>query len=55
MEHLATKQPGIGAKSASHEKYLTFKLGEESYGLNVLTVREIISLPNIPKLPQTVP
>lgn len=52
MEHLATKQPGNGAKSASHEKYLTFKLGEESYGLNVLTVREIISLPTITAVPQ---
>lgn len=33
-------------------KYLTFKLGEESYGIPVLKVREIIQLTPITKVPQ---
>lgn len=33
-------------------KYLTFKLGDESYGINVLKVREIIRLANITLVPQ---
>jgi purine-binding chemotaxis protein CheW len=36
------------------EKYLTFRLGDESYGLNVLKVREIIrhtAITGIPQLP----
>ena len=33
-------------------KYLTFKLGNESYGIDVLKVREIIRLANITPVPQ---
>lgn len=33
-------------------KFLTFQLGGECYGINVLTVREIISLPTITAVPQ---
>lgn len=33
-------------------KFLTFKLGQEAYALNVLSVREIISLPTITAVPQ---
>lgn len=35
-----------------NEKYLTFKLAAESYGLPVLKVREIIRMQNITQLPQ---
>lgn len=34
-------------------KYLTFKLGGEEYGLEILKVREIIGLMNITSVPQT--
>jgi purine-binding chemotaxis protein CheW len=33
-------------------KYLTFRLGHESYGLPVLKVREIIRLPDITSVPR---
>lgn len=33
-------------------KYLTFVLGEESYGIAVLKIREIIRLPDITAVPQ---
>jgi len=34
-------------------KYLTFKLGNEEYGLEILKVREIIGLMNITAVPRT--
>ena len=33
-------------------KYLTFSLGQESYGIEILKVREIIRLPDITPVPQ---
>lgn len=43
----------MGARGAiSVEKYLTFKLGSESYGIDVLKVREIIRLARITPMPQ---
>lgn len=40
------------AENAS-QKYLTFVLGDEEYGIDILRVREIIGLTNITKVPQT--
>lgn len=40
------------AENAS-QKYLTFVLGGEEYGIDILRVREIIGLPSITKVPQT--
>src|SRR6056297_293200 len=34
------------------EKYLTFRLGDEEYGLEILKVREIIGLMNITPIPR---
>jgi len=34
------------------EKFLTFKLGAESYGITVLSIREIIQFQNITPVPQ---
>ena len=34
-------------------KYLTFKLGEEGYGLEILKVQEIIGVQEITKIPRT--
>jgi len=45
----ATQSP-----ESSHDgKYLTFVLGEEEYGLEILKVREIIGLMEITTVPQT--
>lgn len=44
-----------GATTATGGKFLTFKLGAESYGINVLAVREIISLTAITAVPQMPP
>jgi len=45
-----------GAKFSANRiegKYLTFTLGEEGYGLEILKVREIIGLMEITSVPQT--
>lgn len=39
--------------SSNQEKFLTFKLGEEEYGQEILRVREIIGMIDITPLPQT--
>jgi purine-binding chemotaxis protein CheW len=43
--------PAAGEKSLAG-KYLTFRLGEESYGIAVLKIREIIKLTAITAVPQ---
>jgi len=48
----------IGKSKETHgvsetEKYLTFSLGDEQYGLDILRVREIIGLMDITKVPRT--
>ena len=47
----STVAPDRETKVASG-KYLSFKLGSESYGINVLKVREIIRLQPITQVPQ---
>ena len=43
------------ALSGKEEKYLTFSLGAEEYGLEILKVREIIGYMDITAVPQTPP
>ena len=43
--------PGIGLKLEG--KYMTFKLANEEYGLEILKVREIIGLMEITRVPRT--
>ena len=38
--------------SAAQDKYLTFSLGEEKYGLDILKVREINGMMNITPIPE---
>lgn len=46
--------PEAGSKARGHAgKYLTFVLGDEEYGLEILKVREIIGLMEITSVPQT--
>jgi purine-binding chemotaxis protein CheW len=40
------------ANTASDDKYLTFKLGKEAYGIGVLRIREIIRMLDITEVPQ---
>jgi len=42
----------VGAAKTGAGKYLTFSLGQESYGIEILKVREIIRLPDITPVPQ---
>lgn len=42
-----------GALGAKAGRYLTFQLGEESYGISVLKVREIIQMQPITSIPRT--
>jgi purine-binding chemotaxis protein CheW len=49
--------PSAVAREASElaGKYMTFKLDEEEYGLEILKVREIIGLMDITRVPRTPP
>ncbi len=42
-----------GASYAQTEKYLTFGMGNEQYGIEILKVREIIGLMDITRVPRT--
>jgi purine-binding chemotaxis protein CheW len=44
---------GVRDASALAGKYMTFKLAEEEYGLEILKVREIIGLMDITRVPRT--
>lgn len=45
----------VGKHTSMAGKYLTFRLGEESYGVSVTQVREIISMMGITHMPQMPP
>lgn len=49
---MATSQGVQGNSLAKEGKYLTFSLGKEDYGLEILKVREIIGMMNITSVPQ---
>ncbi len=49
-------QPGMGENEVGRRlagKYMTFKLANEEYGLEILRVREIIGLMDITRVPKT--
>ncbi len=48
-------QAGTGAIQRKESKYLTFALGKEEYGLEILKVREIIGVMQITAIPRTPP
>jgi purine-binding chemotaxis protein CheW len=50
----------LGAPTASHEagkpdEYLTFTLGGETYGVDILSVQEIMGMPQLTRLPLSPP
>ena len=49
----ATLEAPTGAKTNKGGKYLTFALGREEYGLEILKVREIIGYMDITAVPRT--
>ncbi len=50
-EHASTGTHGVTDQHAG--RYLTFRLAEEEYGLEILKVREIVSLQAITAIPGT--
>ncbi len=48
----ADAEAGSRAMAALAGKYMTFKLGDEAYGLEILRVREIIGLMEITRMPR---
>ncbi len=50
-----TKDAQKVAKKALAGKYLTFRLGDEEYGIGILKVKEIIGMMPITPIPQTPP
>jgi purine-binding chemotaxis protein CheW len=50
VEGPAAREREVGALAG---KYMTFKLAEEEYGLEILKVREIIGLMDITRVPRT--
>jgi purine-binding chemotaxis protein CheW len=53
MSSAVVKEPILKKNSAQEGKYLTFALGKEEYGLEILKVREIIGYMNITAVPRT--
>ena len=57
MNDITTTGPATDKKTAAGRnlagKYLTFRLAQEEYGLEILKVREIIGLMGITKVPRT--
>lgn len=54
----ATTEPGQephGSAQIKDDKYLTFTLADEEYGIGLLKVREIIGIMNITPMPHTPP
>ncbi len=49
----ATAQTSTGRSTGTAGKYLTFALGKEEYGLEILKVREIIGYMDITAVPRT--
>lgn len=49
--HSSIGESAVGAQLAG--KYMTFKLADEEYGLEILKVREIIGLMDITRVPRT--
>ncbi|HQH29022.1 MAG TPA: chemotaxis protein CheW [Oligoflexia bacterium] len=54
-EQTGTAEQQIAACSAKGGKYLTFQLGEEVYGIEILRVQEIIGMMTITPVPTTPP
>jgi len=48
-----TGRTAARSDDGNHDKFLTFCLGQEEYGLPILAVREIIGLIDVTPLPQT--
>src|ERR1043165_1328959 len=50
---VSSTRSGTRTEAANQEKFLTFCLGQEEYGLPILVVREIIGMIDVTPLPQT--
>ena len=48
-----TNRAAVRSDDGNHDKFLTFCMGKEEYGLPILAVREIIGLIDVTPLPQT--
>ena len=53
MSEMTTAQEGFNTLLEKEGKYLTFVLGDEEYGLEILKVREIFGYMNITAVPRT--
>jgi purine-binding chemotaxis protein CheW len=53
MGSTTLEAPGVAVAATRGGKYLTFALGKEEYGLEILKVREIIGWMDITALPRT--
>jgi purine-binding chemotaxis protein CheW len=53
QDYAAETDESVGGASAAAGKYLTFELGDEYYGLEILKVQEIIGMQPITRVPRT--
>ncbi len=53
MENTASSQPGIGAADGKCNQFLTFLIGEEEYGVDILRVQEIRGWDRATPIPNT--
>lgn len=54
-QHSTSARTAGRSADGNHDKFLTFCLGQEEYGLPILSVREIIGLVDVTPLPQSPP
>lgn len=50
-----TEGTDTAMQTDSSERYIRFSLGEEEYAMPLLSVREVIAMPDITRIPQTPP
>lgn len=55
MVDLTTQEHLDGGEDTQKDKYLTFSLDKEEYGIEIKYVREIVGLPEITKIPEAPP
>ncbi len=53
MKNATVADTGRAAMNALAGKYLTFKLGAEEFGLEILKVQEIIKMMEVTRVPRT--
>ena len=52
MQHTLQREDGAGAE---HQQYLTFRLGDETFAMPILMIKEILEYPDLTRVPLMAP